>query len=223
MWRRILWGLAAVIALPLAYGLASVGLALVPGPAPDLSGPPAFTIGLIQGPIHTDILVPLTPATRARFGFAARAGVPVGDPGAQWLVYGWGAAEFYTTTGTLADITPAQVLAAANGDSAVIRLDVLGPLPALPNLRLLPLSETQFRVLMVQLSRSLASETPLDHPGFTGSDAFFPGRGRFHALRTCNVWLGEMLRAAGVPFGLWTPANWSVTLALDWHAAAKGG
>lgn len=221
--RPLLRLAALILSLPLFYIAASFALPLIPGPGTNASGTPARTIGLIQGPIHTDILFPLSPDTRARFAFAESAGVPVTHPGAEWLMFGWGSAAFYTTAGTYADITPGAVLTAATGDSAVIRLDVTGPLPPLDNLRTLTLSEAQFQALLSQVLASFASRTPLDHPGFTPQDAFFPAIGRFHALRTCNVWLGETLRAAGIPFGLWTPANWSVSLSLDWHLPGQSG
>jgi len=221
--RRALRLLAAVLALPLCYLAASILLPLIPGPGPDLSGPPARTIGLLQGPIHTDILFPLSPDIRARFAFAEPAGVPLTHPDAEWLVFGWGSAAFYTTAGTYADVSAGAILTAATGDGAVIRLDVLGPLPPLENLRFLQLSEAQFQALLTRATAALASETKLDHPGFTGRDAFFPAHGHFSLFRTCNVWLGETFRAAGIPFGLWTPANWSVTLSLDRHLADQTG
>lgn len=219
--RRALRLAALTLALPFLYLAASIILPLFPGPGPDYSGPPAHVIGLLQGPIHTDILFPLTPETRARFDFAESAGVPVNHPQAEWLLLGWGSAGFYTTAGTYADITAGAVLTAATGDDAVIRLDVLGPLNPLPNLRFLELSETQFQALLTETTAAFASQTPLDHPGFTGTDAFFPAHGHFSLFRTCNVWLGETLRASGIPFGLWTPANWSVTLSLDWHLSGQ--
>lgn len=221
--RRALRLLAAALALPLSYLAASIILPLIPGPGPDLSGPSARTIGLLQGPIHTDILFALTPDIRARFAFAEAAGVPLTHPDAEWLVFGWGSAAFYTTAGTYADITASAVLTAATGDDAVIRLDVLGPLPPMENLRFLRLSEAQFQALIDQTGATFSSEIPLAPPGFTGTDAFFPARGHFSIFRTCNVWLGETLRAAGIPFGLWTPANWSVTLSLDRHLSDQTG
>lgn len=221
--RRALRLVALTLALPVLYLVASVLLPLVPGPKADLSGPLTRQIGLLQGVIHTDILIPLTPETRARFGFAEAAGVPLNHPEARWLVLGWGSAAFYTTAGTYADITASAVLTAATGDDAVIRLDALGTLQPAENLRFLQLSEAQFQALLNQTAAAFASTTKLDHPGFTGTDAFFPARGHFSALRTCNVWLGETLRASGIPFGLWTPANWSVTLSLDWHLTGQSG
>lgn len=220
--RRALRFLALIVALPALYLAASVLLALIPGPGPDLSGPPARTIGLLQGPIHTDILFPLTPETRSRFAFSETAGVRLNHPDAQWLLLGWGSAAFYTTAGTYADITAGAVLTAATGDDAVIRLDALGSLPRMENLRYLQLSEAQFQALLAQTSGAFASRQKLNHPGFTGSDAFFPARGHFSLFRTCNVWLGETLRASGIRFGLWTPANWSVTLSLD-HLTGQTG
>ena len=133
-------------------------------------------------------------------------------------MFGWGSAAFYTTAGTYADITASAVLTAATGDDAVIRLDAVGRLPKMENLRFLNLSEEQFQALLTQAADALASQTAIDHPGFTATDAFFPAHGHFSALRTCNVWLGETFRAAGIPFGLWTPANWSVRLSLWRHS-----
>ena len=221
--RHALRLIALLLALPVLYLLASVLLPLVPGPGPDLSGPLARQIGLLQGPIHTDILFPLTPETRPPRAVAETAGDPLTHPDAQWLLLGWGSAAFYTTAGTYADITTGAVLTAATGDDSVIRLDVLGPLPPLENLRFLHLSEAQFQALLNQTTAALASEIKLNHPGLTGTDAFFPAHGHFSLFRTCNVWLGETLRASGIPFGLWTPANWSVTLSLNRYLKAQTG
>lgn len=222
--RSALRLLALILALPLLYLAASIMLPLIPGPRQDLPGSPAETIGLI----HTDILLPLTPQVRARFAFAEPAGVPLNDRRAAWLLVGWGATGFYTTAGTYADITASAVLTAATGDTAVLRLDALPPLPEMPELRFLTLSNAQFEALLTVLDATFARDptgTPrhLDHTGFTPTDAFFHAQGRFNALRTCNVWLGETLRAAGLPFGLWTPTTTSVNLALWWHRTRQTG
>jgi uncharacterized protein (TIGR02117 family) len=221
--RRILRLVGLTVAVPVLYLFASLVLPLIPGPGPDLSGPPAHRIGLLQGAIHTDILLPLTPETRARFAFAEAAGVPINHPDAEWLILGWGSAAFYTSAGTYADITAAAVFTAVTGDDAVLRLDVIGPLNPMENLRFLQLSDRQYQALLDQTTAAFASQTPLDRPGFGETDAFFPAHGYFSALRTCNVWLGEIFRASGIDFGLWTPANWSVTLSLDWHLAGQSG
>ena len=138
-------------------------------------------------------------------------------------MFGWGSAALYTTAGTYADISAGAVLIAATGDAAVIRLDVTGSLPPLDKLRLLTVPEAQYQALPDRTTAAIASQTAPDHPGFTGLDAFFPDTGTFHVFRTCNVWLDQTLRASGIPFGLWTPANGSVTLSLDWHLGGQPG
>ena len=70
--------------------------ALVPGSrARLLPEDAAIEIGLIAGPIHYDLLLPLTPEIRSRFAFANKDGVAVDNPRAGWLFAGWGAREFY--------------------------------------------------------------------------------------------------------------------------------
>ena len=226
--RRVLRLAGLGLALVAAYLLASVLGALIPGGGPDLSGPQSQTIGLIQGPIHTDILLPLSPDIRSRFGFAEAAGVPLNDARAAWLLVGWGSQAFYTTAGSYSDITASAAFTAATGDAAVLRLDALGPLPDLPTLTFLPLSDQQFQRLVTVIDATFTRDATgrvlvLNQPGFTATDAFFPATGNFNIFHTCNVWLGETLRSAGIAFGIWTPAPWSVRLSLWWHQGGQSG
>jgi hypothetical protein len=46
---------------------------------------------------------------------------------------------------------------------------------------------------------------------------FYRAKGRFNILHTCNAWTGEVLRAAGIRFGLWTPTTQAVKLGLWLH------
>jgi uncharacterized protein (TIGR02117 family) len=176
-------------------------------------------VGLIIGGIHTDLLIPLTPDVRARFAFAQMGGVPVLDEGAEWLLVGWGAREFYTTAGTYADITASAVFSGVTGDTAVMRLDVLGLISDLSGIPSVTVNDAQFAALLDTVEASLARDASgapiaLDHPGFSPTDGFFAAQGGFNILRTCNVWVGETFAAAGIPFGRWTPTPYAVHLAL---------
>ena len=93
----------------LGLGLALVAGALWPGPLGRVATPGEARIGLVPGPIHTDILLPLTPVLRRDFAFLVRRGLPVDDPRARWLVVGWGAAEFHTSAGRYQDIRAGAV------------------------------------------------------------------------------------------------------------------
>ncbi|WP_370642121.1 TIGR02117 family protein [Yoonia sp. I 8.24] len=174
---------------------------------PDEGG---IEIGLFAGPIHTDILIPATAQVRDRFGFLAAAGMPINHPDVSWVSVGWGARDFYTTTGDYTDLSLRPVWRAVTGDHAVMRVDLAGPLRADLDVTRLQLSPDQFATLLDAISAGFASDNPIDHPGFNATDRFYPATGRFHLLRTCNVWVGDVLRGAGVRVGLWTPFIWSL-------------
>lgn len=208
---------AAILLVGGLYLLATVLLPLIPGPRVADAPGTGYRLGLIAGPIHYDLLVPLTPAVRARLTFASAAGVPVDDPAAEWLLLGQGGRTFYTTVGTYADLTAAAVLKGAVGDATVVRLDAVGPVRQDVGIRWLEIGPQGLDRLMDMIDASLApgaGALPLPAPGFTATDRFFPGTGRADLVRTCNAWVGRALRAAGYRFGLWTPATWSVNLSL---------
>ncbi|WP_371155503.1 DUF2459 domain-containing protein [Jannaschia sp. 2305UL9-9] len=183
----------------------------VTGPKVDAArSGPTTDIYLVGSAIHYDFLLPATPDVRQAFAFAADAGVPVA--GADWILVGWGARQFYTATGGYGDMRPGPVWRAVTGDASVLRVDAFGPLD-LSGQQRVRLNEAQVSALVTAIVGSTTGQLVPD-TGFTATDAFFVGRGRFHLLRTCNVWIGEMLRAAGLPFGRWTPTPAAVRLSL---------
>ncbi len=222
---KLLWrGLGTLLALPVLYLLLAVAGAIIPGGAANLQGAGTTRVLLASGPIHYDFLIPVTPEVRRRFGFANNAGVPVGHPDAAWLVVGWGAEAFYTTTGTLADISPNALARGVVGDRAVMHLDVAGPIADVSRLAGLDLNNAQFTALLDQfdsmfLGDRAGAPIPLEVAGHSGTDAFFAASGNFNLFNTCNVWVGQTLLNAGVPFGVWTPTPFAVRLALWWHGA----
>ncbi|WP_170566023.1 TIGR02117 family protein [Ruegeria atlantica] len=199
------------------YFLAATLGAVIPGNWPKTAGPGTIEVQLIRGPIHYDFLIPLTPATRNRLDDLRRAGVPVDQPEMQWLMVGWGAREFYTTAGTYADVTIAALLKGLTGDQSVLRVDAFGPLRPdldLPHIRM---DRAQFALFLDAVDASFSRSdqghlVPLQVAGFSATDRFFVANGRFDLFRTCNVWIGEVLRDADVRFGLWVPLPFSVTL-----------
>ena len=145
-------------------------------------------------------------------------------PNAKWLVIGWGARDFYTSTGTYLDIRPRAVWRALTGDAAVMRVDLAGPLPDDLPTRSVQLSLSEYDALLVSIesgfARTQAGEPQLlQAQGFSDSDQFYAATGQFHLLETCNAWIGRKLRAAGLPFGWWTPTKYAVSLAHHMHLA----
>lgn len=169
-------------------------------------------IGLLPGPIHTDLILPATAAVRGTLGFVEVRGIPINAPGVSWVLIGWGARDFYTTTGTYADLSVGPVWRAITGDSAVMRVVLAGELTDTTGIRWIDISERQLAILLSDVRGGFAGESPvpIDHPGLNGRDVFYPGTGRFNLFRTCNVWVGNVLRRAGVRVGIWTPFTWTL-------------
>lgn len=215
--RFLLRALTVLVSVPLLYfGLALVG-GVIAGEHAAVSGPPTRQIALVRGAIHYDLMLPLTPEIRKTFAFAERAGVPVNHPQAEWLIAGWGAEGVYTAR---TDALLPALWRGISGDAPVMHLDVAGHVDAMEGLRFLDVSEAQLAALAVAVEASFARNAaggfvPLAAPGQGATDAFFAAKGRFHLGRTCNVWLGEALRAAGLPFGIWTPTPQAVALSLS--------
>lgn len=219
--RWLLRGLTVLCLLPILFVATAYLAAVVPGHRADLTPGTENLIALARGPIHYDFLIPLNPDTRARYAFAEKAGVPLSLPQAEWLVIGWGAREFYTTAGSFSDITAHSVLRAVTGDSAVMHIDLAGDVSGIDSVKYLTLSDAQYAALLDAIDAGFQHDqtgAPLAIPDrFSQHDAFFAGVGRFNLFRTCNVWVGETLRAAGVPLGVWTPLPQTLALSLDWH------
>lgn len=218
MRHPIAFWLGGVVA---GYFVAAFLGALIPGKvalAPDPGTP--VEIVLISGPIHYDLLLPLDAGTKSRLGWLRRTGVSIDHAGAEWLVVGWGAREFYTITGGYTDVRPRAVWRALTGDSAVLRVSLAGALPPDTEARRLSIDPTQYAALIRTIEDSLpyGRNTPaLDIKGFSEFDRFFPAKGRFHAFNTCNVWIGKVLRQAGIRFGRWTPTPYAVSLSHAVH------
>ncbi|KAJ54663.1 hypothetical protein ACMU_16235 [Actibacterium mucosum KCTC 23349] len=211
--RRALRWLAALLSLPILYVLAGFGGALIPAGGGAADGPPAMTVGLISGPIHYDFLLPLTPETRETFGFLADGGVFVGDPRAEWLIIGWGARDFYTTVGTYTDVSLRATAKGVFGDTSVLRASTFGAIDVTQGIDSLALTTDQYTRLLAAIRGSFAPDAGVLR-AYDGQSAFYHAAGRFNIWRTCNVWVGDMLRATGLRFGVWTPTPQAVRLSL---------
>ena len=213
--------LSGLVLTPFAYfALAALG-AILPGAHPQIDGGPATRIALARGPIHYDLLLPVTESLRAEYSFAAQQGVPVNDPRVRYLIIGWGSRAFYTSTGSYADLNLGAVWLAVTGDAATLHLDVAGDVTGVAALTWITVSDTQLQALRVAIAASLTRDAagqpiPLNAAPYGLTDAFYAAEGRFNILNTCNVWIGHMLRQAGLDFGMWTPTPQSVAFSARW-------
>jgi uncharacterized protein (TIGR02117 family) len=215
--RSVLRALSAGFLLVLfALGLGT----LVPRPlvAPSLAASTETReILLLSNPIHTDIALPLDEEVRAAFADLIPSGLPIGMPGADYLVFGWGGRSFYIETPTWGDLKPLPVLRALTLDRSVMHVQVAGPIDqGHPAVRMLTVSVEGRRQIIAAIRDSFerADGAPIIIEGaaYGPDDVFFEARGGFNALAGCNTWTAAMLRRGGLTTGWWTP----LPQLLDW-------
>lgn len=174
---------------------------------------------LLSGAIHTDIAIPLDDRLRTRFAFLESAGIPVSDPAAQWLIFGWGGRSFYLETPTWADLKPMPVFRALTIDSSVMHVDVAGSISEThPAVTVLAVGGEGFEQLLGFVDDSFIRENgavlPVGGRGYGDYDRFFEARGYFNALFGCNTWTAAALRNGGLRTGFWNPLPQSLVLSL---------
>ena len=126
-----------------------------------------------------------------------------------WLWFGWGEREFYLNTPTWRDLSPRIAAHAVIGsDRTLIHVDHL--LYPWEDARPVRLSPAEYRRLSAAIGASFDPADTRPIRGYGPADVFYPARGRYDLVRTCNWWTGRMLAAAGVRIGWWTPVSATV-------------
>lgn len=194
----VIRALIAVMAACLFAGCASADRNLFPPRA----GEPRADIVVFDNHWHTGVILPfadLPPAMRTQL--AAFAEYP-------YIAIGWGDTDFFRS----AHVTPGLVVRAMFFSHGTVLL-VVGlayePEEAYADsvdVYRIHAGPAGFEKMVDAISASFvqASGSLVDRGvGQEGFSRFFQGTGRYSALRTCNVWTANMLRAAGLPI---TPA-----------------
>jgi uncharacterized protein (TIGR02117 family) len=227
--RGLRYGAGAVLALAaivLLYLAASIAGAAIPAPAIALKGEgrPA-QVYLLTSLLHADFAIPVDDAIRERFAFLREGGIPIDHPNLRYLVFGWGARDFYIKTRMLADIRPLPALKGMVGDASVMHVLAASDVKKDESAVVLSLPPGGIEGLLGFIERSFrrdgAAARPIEGASYGMSDAFFEGAGRFHIFRSCNIWVAQGLREAGIATGAWTPTTWSLLQGINWHAGEK--
>ncbi|MES2120332.1 MAG: TIGR02117 family protein [Pseudomonadota bacterium] len=198
----------AFLAAPAIYLFAALIGSLIPVNRGWTEPKQGTTIYLIGNGIHVDIIMPIraqgldwAPMLPAR-DFARI------DPDAGWIAFGAGEQRVYLDTPTWWDLTPRTIWSALAGGKRVMHVEYARS-PNLP-VREIRLRPEEYRRLWAAVRADFVLDSNgrpqrIDHPGYGPSDAFYRGRGKASAIRTCNSWVADKLRQAGVKTSLWPP------------------
>lgn len=208
----------AVLAIPALYGIAVLGLGLLPAPHRDpLPDQPKVAIYLISNGWHVWLALPARQDNADWSAWLAGAG-PAADEALgrigdrDYIAFGWGDRDFYLNTRRPVDFRPDLALAAllGRGPAAMHVMRVDQPDIESHRVRRIEVDPLQYHALAAYIRAGFAQgpdQRPRQIPeaGFGPDDAFYEAVGRYSPFRTCNEWIGAGLRAAGLPAGRWTP------------------
>jgi uncharacterized protein (TIGR02117 family) len=166
---------------------------------------------LIDNGVHADLVVPLNHASFPMIRYLENGKFIVARDMFEYAIIGWGSRKFYLETETWDDLRVSTVGYALSGfDRTTVHVRLLSgldwPTDASRQIRISP---DQF----ARLGEHIVSSFQLNNDGkgipivgahYRNDDAFFEGQGNYNLFRTCNVWVGQGLKRAGVRVGVWT-------------------
>ncbi|MBS0503554.1 MAG: TIGR02117 family protein [Proteobacteria bacterium] len=201
--------LQILLLIPLLYLAAGAIGGAIPRNVGWVEAEDGVTVYVATNGVHTGIIVPAR--TNAVDWSPIVRPEHIADPryAGRWLWFGWGEREFYLDTPSWRDLSPRTALHAVTGsDRTLIHVDHL--LEPWAEARPIRLSADQYRRLTTAIRASFDPADPRPISGYGPADVFYPAKGHYDALRTCNWWTGRMLAAARVRIGLWTPFSATV-------------
>lgn len=199
-----------LVALVLCYALAGLVGSSIAVNGEWKQASEGVRIYVADNGVHTDLILPVA-AADVDWRRMIRP-EHLRDPrmaGHSHVSFGWGNRDFYLNTATWADVRIDRVLVALVGiGSTVVHVEYgVEPGPD-PHIRAVTLTPDEYRRLAAYVQETFAGGQVV--PGYGQADAFYPARGGYSALRTCNEWTGAALREAGVTMGAWTPFTFGV-------------
>lgn len=178
---------------------------------PERSG---VTIYVVTNGYHSGLILPVSEGGEDWSLIIRPTDLPNSDNSGNWLLFGWGDRAFYLNTPNWSAVRPGTVVTALLGsDQSLVHVDHLADPREAPDARAVQLTLVEYRRLTAFIRASIALDQKgrgVASPGYGSRDVFYEAKGRYSALRTCNVWTGEALVAAGVKVGRWTPFSGGV-------------
>lgn len=175
-------------------------------------------IFVFSGPFHSDLILPIDNSIidwRSKF---APTDFRTSTPWATHIAFGWGDKDFYINTPNWADL---KISTAASAilvpTDTVMHVAHQSQPPTDDETQSVRISIEQYQKLVEFVSGSFELGSTGEFqliPGksYGSSDAFYWASGRYHCFRTCNCWVGDGLKSAGIKTGWFTPLPRTVFL-----------
>jgi uncharacterized protein (TIGR02117 family) len=176
-------------------------------------------IYVIDNGVHSDLMLPASHALHDwRSDFSLSNFPPLTPLQPDWVLIGWGDAEFYLHTPSWSDLSLGTALRALSGRNPAVLHVAFHHDADFAGVEKWPLrvSHAQYQALIDYIQRSSPATPANALPGFHygANDAFFSAAGHYSLFTTCNTWTGDALASAGVRVSPWTPFVWNLRWSL---------
>ncbi len=218
--RRWIWRGAKILGgLVLVY-VAILLIGLLPANGNFESVQNGVQIYVVSNPVHADLILPVRhPAMDWTDQFPNEMFAADTTNGTH-MAFGWGDRGFYIETPTWDDLKLSTALNALLIPSeCCMHVSVIQG-QEFPNAKTVTISDEQYE-LLTQFILSSFKRTDdqrvqqIPDANYWENDAFFRAVGNYHALNTCNSWVGRALKTTGVKVPVLSPLPGTPTMYFE--------
>jgi uncharacterized protein (TIGR02117 family) len=211
MLKVLRWIVGAILALCFLYLAAALILGLVPANPGFTETPGGVSVAVCSNGVHTDFVLPVTTEEVDWSTIFLPRHYPVDVTGFDHIGIGWGDLDFYRSTPYWRDFDVGTALRALAGLGPTALHVQYRPRPGVnEDCGKIEVSVPQYRALADYIAGTIASTEAPAAPGYGATDLFYRAQGHFSLFKSCNVWVGQGMKASGLPSGLWTPFSFQV-------------
>ena len=201
--RWAIRGIGAVLALAVLYLVAALAGALIPVSGND-GGGETIELFIRSNGIHLEFVLPNHVA-------GPLSDRPVTEGGPPYIAYGWGERDFFLNTPTWADFDLGTAIGSLLWqDDVLMRVQPVWARPEGDMVRVLRVTPDQRDAIVAFVRASIRFDagghvTIVPSTLYDPGGVFLEGRGTYTPFYTCNEWVNDGLKQAGIRTALWSP------------------
>ncbi|MGB0523756.1 MAG: TIGR02117 family protein [Flammeovirgaceae bacterium] len=206
----------------LLYLLTAIILTLIPSNSSSEQPAEGIDIYLISNGFHMDLVLPATHKIYHWNDFIDFTQFHESTKPPKFLAFGWGDKGFFYDAPTVNDLTISTTLNAIFLPSpSVMHVILFFGRPVGQDVHQITLSPQQYEALVMHIQSGFQRNEqqqiiPLTGDGYGHvTDKFYQGTGSYSLFTTCNSWINQGLKKAGVKTATWAPFDWCTLYYFD--------
>lgn len=175
---------------------------------------PTIEVQLMQSGVHSDFVLPIKNKHKDWREEFPIENTNSKDTNVHFVSIGWGDREFYMNTPSWSDLSLGTAFRASFGlNNSAIHAFYYYELPKDRKVVTVKISESQYKKLVryieTSLSRTATGKSkyipPVLQEVMFNNDAYYEAKASYSMFFTCNCWVNDGLKAAGMKAVVWTP------------------